>query len=260
MNAPIHNWSMSKESKLIRFYLWLYSTPESTDKSLAKLTFCRLFWAVVCSPITIPAILFLAAVIRTGDFVVARMPRKSKEQKKIILEKRLARMDAKSAAGPGWASRFIDKVGDITDHVSAFFQKHPGIGKTFVYPFLVLGEVLFALRFVFLIGVPLGGAAFGIDQAIVYFHGFLHGLTLGMMALGTGVIVGAILLSILTLLFKTSIGEKLGNFFEWLFLDCVWDGGVCRVGRAFKFVGSFIITAHHAIKYRTCPRITVTEA
>lgn len=45
---PIHEWTFSRKSLLIRFYLWLY---EADGNSV---TFCRLFWGIVCSPITFP--------------------------------------------------------------------------------------------------------------------------------------------------------------------------------------------------------------
>lgn len=44
----LYTWTFSKRGLLIRYFLWLY---EADQKSM---TFCRFFWGMVCSPVTLP--------------------------------------------------------------------------------------------------------------------------------------------------------------------------------------------------------------
>lgn len=59
MTAPtdhLYTWTFSRKSLIIRYYLWLYNPDDYS------VTFCKLFWGIVCSPLTLPIQLFIMFV------------------------------------------------------------------------------------------------------------------------------------------------------------------------------------------------------
>lgn len=100
--------TFDRESKFIRFYLWLYEAKASNINT------CKLFWAYVFAPL---ALIVKAAVAAVGPILSAvfdRIPHKTESQKDAEWaarreEARQRRLE-KEATGPGRAERFLDKV------------------------------------------------------------------------------------------------------------------------------------------------------
>lgn len=236
-DAPMHNWTLSRQSKLIRFYAWFivngpYGIGEKSEETIASelssLTFCRLFWSVVLFPFAVlltiaalPLLLLLAGIVW-------------------LAEKGSDRSKAKKAANQA-TSRAVDKTAGLADRVSAWFQRHPLVGK--------VGVVLM-WTFMIVFALALLGT---LVWLVVGFH---NGLTTGLTWFGI-VLAGALGLFLAAaiiagLLMKTPLGPGLARIGEkvWSFL--------CWIGRGFRFTYRFFEGGHHAVKYRTCPKITIS--
>jgi hypothetical protein len=66
-NEPLYTWTFSRKSLLIRLYLWLYEADASS------VNFCKLFWGVICSPVTLPVRLLLGIgrLVKKGLHLIA---------------------------------------------------------------------------------------------------------------------------------------------------------------------------------------------
>lgn len=252
--APIHNWTLPRNSKLIRFYVWVYLDnfleDNEIDKSLAKLTFCRLFWATVLSPLVMLLIAIIGGIMEALGFVVKHAPHGDPAKKAAYQAALLAKKAAKQTSGPGWPTRLVDAVASFFDKVAAFAQNHPGVGKALTYAWRVPAWTA-------VVGIPTGALAFAAYNIVTYFHGFLTGLLFGGIGIGGLLGLTVVVVGLATLVEKTPLGRWIIGGTEWLVVDTIGHGIFCRIGRGFKFVGRFLVAGHHAVKYRTCPKVIV---
>lgn len=207
-SAPMYTWTFKEKSLIIRFFLWIYGKDQKD-----KLTFCRLFWGVVCSPVTGTLVLLartlmliwsgLGWLVATplewyGDRSVNRqMAKRARKRELVNAQKEVWRkwreplkgsdiyftegfvevtywrdphrsyrqwkyplMSAPPLippweqpeaepveAGPSIATRIMESVAAFFDHISAWFQEHPGIGRGWERTTTIAGRLL--VRFVF---------------------------------------------------------------------------------------------------------------
>lgn len=256
IEAPIHTWTMKRNSKLIRFYLWFYANgpygtglkfSDELDKSLAKLTFCRLFWAVVCAPFIVALTIGFGPLI--GIVLLAIWIKEEIEERQFDRRRKRGSEEPKPEkvrSGPRRMEKILDGVMAFFDHIAAFFQKHVRLTK-------VLGFVVKSAFWIGLVGFVV--AALGFLSYVGYTHqlGFVHGMEWAGAIIGGLAALLAVCGVIALLLLKSQLGKALG----W-FADKVWDG-LCAIGRGGKFTGNFVAAGHHAVKYRTCPKVTIVD-
>lgn len=94
----LYTWTFSRKSLIIRFYLWVYEAPHDS------VTFCKLFWGMVCSPLTLPVRLFVgvARLLRMGLHAIAlcidKIISPGLDQAKGVRDEIRERREAKAAA------------------------------------------------------------------------------------------------------------------------------------------------------------------
>lgn len=59
----LYTWTFSRKSLLIRYYLWLYEADENT------VNFCKLFWGMICTPVTLPLRLLISLVVAVAKTI-----------------------------------------------------------------------------------------------------------------------------------------------------------------------------------------------
>lgn len=97
----MHTWTFDKNSKLIRYYVWVW------EASIRQLNFCKLFWGIVLSPIGLVA-----------KFLI------------FILANTLGRLiKARSDSPPKTSEDLLDKLVKRIEKISGFFLNRPIIGK-----------------------------------------------------------------------------------------------------------------------------------
>lgn len=269
MNVPndhMYNWSFSKDSKLIRFYMALYS--EKTDPSQEKITFCKLFWGIIASP----AVLVLAGIvygaIGMGHFfrgAYRMLPEKTyvaptakelmakEAQKEADVQRRRerkARMQARANAVSTWVAAFADKV-------SAFFQHLSFILRPAGWVIRRVG-ILIALL------VPTAATSYLGYYVDTHLTGGWHVLEWAGAVAGIGVGAGLVV-GTLTLLLSSGRGSKVLDVLETI-VTAIF-GPILRpigrlltmVGHGFVYVGKFLAAGYHVTKYRTCPKVVITD-
>lgn len=241
--APVHTWTLSRNSKLIRFYNWLYDHPTG------PLTFCKLFWGIVLSPVVMLVVGIVGSGVGIADYIKAHAPHQNPADK---LAKQEARSAIKASKGPNIGLRLVEAVSAFFDRVAAFFQRHTGLSRALTYAWRI---PLWSL----ILGIPSGAAAYGIYNIVGYTNGFLTGLKWAGISLGGLAIIGIAVLAIATLIERTPLGKWIGGGVEWLVIDFIGYGVLFRIGRGFKFIGRFFAAGHHAVKYRTCPLVQLVD-
>lgn len=109
--------SFDRDSKFIRFYLWLYGAKAN------RINTCKLFWAYVFAPLALIVKGVVVAVAPILNAALDRIPHKTESQKDAEWaarreEARQRRLE-KEATGPGKAERFLDKVSSFFSVVYA---------------------------------------------------------------------------------------------------------------------------------------------
>ncbi len=259
-DAPTHNWTLPRQSKLIRFYIWFYvKAPFGLDfddrregeitRSLSTLTFCRLFWAVVCAPfltLLVIVLLPLIALIATIVWIVGKV--KDRRANVSRQERRVVAAAERVTKGPNIFQRVLTAVGNFFDHIAAFFQNHPKVGQ-------FLGGVGTVLMWTIFVVIPLAVIGFVTYEIVAHLNGMITGLIWGGVV-ASGLIAATILgLAIAGLLLKTPFGTWLADGLAAVGIH-VWTF-LCWIGRGFRGTGRFFAAGHHAVKYRTCPRVVV---
>lgn len=102
------HFTFDRESKFIRFYLWLYQA------KVSNINTCKLFWAYVFAPLALLFRAVGAVLAPVLDAIAARLPQKTAAQEAAEWESKRAaareRRAAKAAAGPGRLERILEKV------------------------------------------------------------------------------------------------------------------------------------------------------
>jgi hypothetical protein len=256
LSGPTHTWTMSRNSKLIRFYKWFYLaddffwgiggyTEEKVNKGLAKLNFCRLAWSVIAAPFIVLLCLAFAvpAAIIFGLYTLCVGIGEGMQDHKTRKTAAQLVANLNREAIPEATAKFFDRI-------VAFFQRHSLIGKVF-------GAIATSLLWVFILGIPaaiLSGSGYEIAN---HPKGFLTGLEWAGVSVGGIAIVFVLSLGFWALFVKTSLGSLCLDAMGWGF-DAVIDF-VCWIGRGFRYLGRFVTTLDHAVKYRTCPLIKITD-
>lgn len=100
--------SLDAESRIIRFYLWLY------EASPNRINTCKLFWGYVLAPL----FLVLRGVFEAGAFVVDLFPKRPEpsldERLAVIKERsedRAARLRRRAEQGPGRFEHWLENIG-----------------------------------------------------------------------------------------------------------------------------------------------------
>jgi hypothetical protein len=215
MNDFLHTWELDENSWLIRFYDFWYDHP-----SHDTLSFCKLFWAVICAPLMGIMWLVILPVMKIVEWFSSRSEKSKPSKRKWSTAN--ARSRKKSTA-------IASGVGSFFDRVSAFFQRHNWLGAlAFWVPIVIAGVAV------------VGGSGYGIVRLVALIHGNLYwkvwwpiieGLLIGAAVSG-GVVV-----------------------FHLFIVFGVNDGQGPRPWA--RSVGRFFATGYHAVKYRTCPRVVV---
>jgi hypothetical protein len=230
----MHTWTLKRNSKMIKFYSWLYLEETTKEHSLSKLTFCRLFWGIVCSPFSLFFVLFITPMAAAIGYI----------SDKVRHHQRTRKPTTKNAANavPEKTAHFFDKV-------AAWFQAHAWVSK--VFSGFVWG---------WFIGIVVGICVFAGTEVNTHWLGFLLGLKwagIGLGGLLTIVLLGVVLAGILWALSKTiwpPIEDVLEAVGKW-----AWRSILCRIGHGIRGVFWFFVAGHHAVKYRTCPMIKIED-
>jgi hypothetical protein len=223
----LHTWELSADSWLLRFYDFWYP-----DADMAKVNFCKLFWAVICAPLMgVAWIIFgicvggAKAVKAVGNWFDSR-PIPEGADTTNNKSKRLA------TAIPKGAAKVADGFSAIVQRIDEFLKRHTKaagfIGKAFLY----------------LLGVAvLGGAAYGIYLLIhlIIINWSWYWFTFAWVIVG-GMLIGAVLGAAIYYFFTNT--RSGGSFAEWLV-------------RFLTAIGHFLRAGYYATKYRTCPRVVV---
>jgi hypothetical protein len=240
---PIHTWEMSRDSILVRWYVWCFANQSyyednpyknakySIEATLGRMNFCKMFWLVVCSILLSPLILAVSIVV--GIVMAARSvwPESTKEPK----PKKAPKVDREEA---------VESVASFFDKISAFFQRHPNIGK-------YVGKVAIVLMWAFIAVFAVAVVWAAVWAATTFNQGFVNGII--VVAIIVGVLAAAALIAVaVAYLIRNT---WFGNLLDWIG-DGVW-GFACFIGRGFRNVWRFLALGHHAVKNRTCPRITI---
>lgn len=231
----LHTWSLSKDSWLLKFYLFWYPLSERD-----QITFCKLFWAVVCAPLM--GIAWVAIGVGLGiiapfiwiyDKYEDRKYAKMDEEPEPKIEKGPSK--AKKAAGtiPAFFSR-------LADAISAWFQKHEKFGTILGWTCLIGAGLIVAAGFIT-----------GIVYLVIWLHSIWSGVAFltSLAALGGFLAVVALIALAAWALSATKPGEA--------FCAAIW-AFLCAVGRFFRGIGHFFATGYYAVKYRTCPKVEVS--
>jgi hypothetical protein len=223
-SGPNYTWTFSEKSWIIRFYLWL------TEGDKDQISFCKLFWAVLFFPL-----LTLLHGVRTAVEWVLDVVDEMRDSRGPKIKTPKVPKPRKVRTGPTWADRLITWFSYKADNVAAFFQVHPGYGKT-------VRGILLGLAFL----IPLGILSFVAWVGVVYTTGFLVvmawiGSILGLGIAWVGIVTGIIYLIEDTKFFQTA-GKPL-----------------FAIGRGVLGAWHFLAAGEQAIKNRSCPRVVVTK-
>lgn len=230
----LHTWSLSKDSWLLKFYLFWYPIAERD-----QITFCKLFWAVVCAPFMGIAWIGIGiglAIIAPFIWIHDKYEDRQLGKPEPEPEPPKGPSKAKQAAGkiPAFFAR-------LADAVSAWFQKHEKFGT-------ILGWTCLAVAALVVLGALI--------TALVYLVTWLHSIWSGvafltaLAALG-GFIVLIVLGALLAWALSTTKPGEAVCAAIWAFL--------CAIGHFFQGIGHFFGTGYYAVKYRTCPRVEVSD-
>jgi small-conductance mechanosensitive channel len=182
------------------------------------LSFCSLFWGTLLSPL----VAIVLGLGRLGTKAFQLLPEKKEPTLEEIRAAR-ARRSARRSARTRRANAIRDFFSGLADGIVAFFQRHSLVSKALK----VIGIGVLGLAVLGLLG-------FLIASFVLY--------PIALAWLG-GVIL-AIALSVFVSLFLSDHSDTVKSFFV-------------KIGRAFRFVGRFLATGYHAIKYRTCPKVEI---
>ena len=242
----LHVWTVKEDSRMIRFYKWLYSENVST------LTFCKLFWAMVCSPIVLVLVGFaslgeklfsrpnkVGSAPESYDEVLARMEKEAAER----TQRRIDRENS-------WPNRFIRSVASFFDHIAAFFQAHRKLVKTLqVIFFLVVVAAVLAAAGYGLSLIPWGNIHWGYFFEQVFEQvGVFAAIFLGVFVLIIGLAYLIYYLVDEVDYSEAPVLRTTGHTVRWPFVN-FWHGLV--------FTGKFFAFGYHTVKTRTCPRVEV---
>ena len=251
----MHTWTFEKDSKLIRFYSWLW-------KAEGNINFCKLFWGFfppfaffaliahilifVVTPIarfanrvTAPTRATLLAYINahkvgqeTSDEMYARL-------QKILDDEnaKAAKKKAKKERGPNGFQRFLAKVSAGADRIVALLQSHE-VAVTRVL-FVIGAACLLATAALIVIGLV------AVPWAEVWkWIVEVPWLSVAAVVAGSATLLGGIIL--------------LGTYIE------AHNAQVRKFGKWLRPKKRIITTFHffkdgvHSVKYRTCPKIVLT--
>jgi hypothetical protein len=215
MNDFLHTWELDEKSWLIRFYNFWYDNP-----NLNALSFCKLFWAVVCAPLMGVAWLFILPVMKFFEWTEGH-PRKTKPSK--------TNSSTANARSRKKATAIASGVGSFFDRVSAFFQRHNWLGASVFWAAIVIGGI-----------AAVGGSGYGIVRLVALIHGNLYWKVWWPIIKGLSIFLGSAVVIVGTILF---------------IVYGVNDGHSPRPWA--RNVGRFLATGYHAVKYRTCPKVVV---
>lgn len=171
-----HSVKVDRDSRAIRFYLWLYHADP------AAINTCKLFWAFVFSPL----VLLLRLVITPAVLLAERQERKRRERLPKTLEERVAEAEARKARGPSRGERAITK---LSMALSAFWAKAERPAKVIAgiivvaYALLLVTMLVIALvnhPLTVLLAVACVAAVFGIGYLIYRLSPRLRGF-LGLL-------------------------------------------------------------------------------
>lgn len=232
-------WSLKKDSKLLRYYKWIY-TNNTTDSYLNTLTFCKLFWGVVASPVVLIFWGIVTLITRAIDWLPDR---KVKGEAAKVAKAR--KNKSKNSAIPNFLNRVADRIASFFQWIGRGFSwigrgldNHPAIDKA-------LGWVVMSLSLLALLA--------GLAVGFYYWNDLAHE-SLVLMGIDVAWIVGAIVvglgLALLIGLFVSPLGRAGGWFYEAILV---------RIGHFFRAIYRFFAFGFHAIKTRTCPRVEVVD-
>lgn len=263
-------WQVRPDSMLIRWYAWLY------EAETTKLTFCKLFWATIFSPLTLIFKIVMTGMLGIGKAIKAIAPTKPEKEEPppATVEELIAAAEARRKVGPSrgarWGAAVAGAVATGVDHVVATIQlaghgvrvgtkpvraavrpvrttlkKHPNIGVSFwvgvvlVVSIAVLGAFAFGMY---------SWASFSLGSLIVVLELIAFVTVIGGVAIGVAHLINA----------RT---EAVGKA-----LDVTYDNvltpmghGFTHIGHFFAGIGAFFAMGYYVIKTRTCPRVEVVE-
>lgn len=217
----LHTWQLTADSKLLRYYTWLYGA------GTENLSFCKLFWAVVASPV--------ALVIRAVAFVIHKLPDRKPKAPKVKGEKAPSAPPVAAIKFAAWLAGVADKIAAAWQPVSAFLKKHPGLGKLVRPVALVVGAA-----------AVLGGLVFGFYEWNSLASTSLYTI---LIVIGIAIALFGIAIGIATL-----TSDKEARIEAWL------EAKLTPIGHGFRYVYRFFAFGYHAIKTRTCPRVEILPA
>jgi len=223
----LHTWEMNRNSLLIRFYQFWYGI---FDVDVNNLSFCKLFWCTILSPLMIVVYLSIGiffVVVWPIATISDRMKRRSTNSSK-VKEPRTKNRRAKDAA-----VKLASSTEGFFGHISAFLQRHAWISKTLKWGLLVVGAIC-----------ALAGAAgigylsyMGVEEMIKNWNlGVSDGVYIVLSFIGAVILITGVIYTVS----ETKYGAP-----------------IRALGRGFAKVGNFLATGYYAVKYRTCPRIVV---
>lgn len=234
----LRTWTFDKSNPIVRFYLWLYEADPT------KISFCKLFWALLTSPI----VLLVVALLRPFEGLATHLDKKPKSLDPPAPRPKKSHSFAKKVASavPHGFTWFFDKV-------AAGFQRFAPVVERIEVWALGYHETVFLIVWVVLAGAAvLTGLGFG--AYFIYLYWSTHIFLLVLMYLGIIVGGAAAYAGLLYILgaWCNKHAPSIERFFKTI-------GRGIKVGwHGLVVFGRFVGTAYYTVKYRTCPRVVVT--
>lgn len=260
LEGPIHTWSLSENSWLIRWYRFLYDDVlEITDTT--RLSFCKLFWGTVLSPFVALVVgvisIFAAPIIWAVRWIKDLLADRRNESFSRSLSQ--AKQTAETPPKPtkvrvSVANKIVAAVSGFFDRLSAWSQRHTN-GLHLLGILVIWGAM---------IAFVLSAAGTGTYYAVNHYMGLLTGLKWTGIGIGSGLVLVVVFTALVWLVLKIHFFEHGMDLMEWIFITGLFNHWLkplgrlfAQVGRFFRGVYLFFVAGHHAVKYRTCPTIKI---